>query len=157
MTRIGTVLSVVTLSGCGLVLAQNTELTEWREAMRTPSSYVVEGEVRDQATFLVPDAIIESSTNVPAYVPRASVDGHGRFRLLIEARRTVNSAVEQGLGEIMFNDPHLGEVWVQTVSYRARAGDRCSDTRREALRELPGEPIMLWLRPCGERDLSVRP
>lgn len=149
-------LSMVLLSGCGLFLHQ--EPTEWEQAVeRMPSTYVVDGEIRDGKTLaLVRDAVIEISTDIEGYEPLTTVD-EGQFHIRVDALRKRNSTGEQFVGGILFDDVHAGEITVGVVAYRARSGTRCSPTRREAVTALPRDPIILWLHDCSERQLAARP
>lgn len=123
-----------------------------------PDGYVVEGEVRDFATFaLARDAVVDTSSDVPGYRPKAHVDDRGHFHVAIVIRQKRNNFAQQMINAIAFGDAQAGEIRVREVGFRARSGTRCSPIFRSLVEDLPQRPMVLWLQACTEKELARLP
>ncbi len=160
--RLGTALLYGVLLSCGALLRSgDPDLDRQAEEYlrdHGPDGYVVEGEVRDFATFAVAgDAVIDTSSDVAGYRPKAHVDDRGHFHVAIIVRQRRNNWFQGLYNALLFDDPEAGEVRVLEVAFRARSGTRCSPVFRSSLERLPREPIVLWLQECTEKELAQHP
>ncbi|MFT3917469.1 MAG: hypothetical protein QM704_26305 [Anaeromyxobacteraceae bacterium] len=156
-SRVALVLLLTTQAGCLHRLSRQVNGKDTAERAGEPDSYSLVGEVRDFATMaVVPGAVVEATSDVPGYVPKVTMDGHGGFVVTVAMVPRHNTGQEQLVKGLIVGDPYLGERLVREVGLRARAGTRCSPVLRQAPREFPRKPFFLWLEDCAGQESTHR-
>jgi hypothetical protein len=151
------------LCGCGLLLnrpigkdARGFDIYAPDEA--PPHALLVEGEIRDFVTFRAePSAVIETWTDDPGYVPKATIDERGEFSLRIDVCRRETTVGDEIARSVFVGSSDGCARWLRQFRFRARQGERCSVTYGPDTLAKERGRLVLWLRKCVEVEPRSRP